>query len=525
MNTRLRLLSSFLALLASCAATTHTAVTTPVAPTKAVDDRIHVVVLHTNDVHGQVLPRKATWLKRDPAPMVGGLPRAGAMVRELRVKAEAAGAVVFVVDSGDWYQGTPEGLLDDGAGFARALALVGYDAMCVGNHDFDHGVPNLVNILKETHVPAVAANLDEKATGKPVDWVVPWRIVERGGLRVAFVGLVTPITPEITHPDAQKIEFVDPAKALTRAQEQLKGKADWIVPLTHLGVDGDKELATAHPELGLIVGGHSHTFLRNGERAGTTLIVQSGSKVSAVGRVDLWLDRETKRVVESKSTLIDLDEEPKPEFVNKPLEDVCKTLVTRTEERMKQPLGELTAAATTPGKGELVSSTMGNLVTDALRAHARSDVAIMNRGGIRAGMQAGTVTRRDVFEVMPFDNNVTVLKMTGAEVEQMVRNAVEGKAHSGIEVSGIVIEYSLVGDAKKLGRVSMGGAPLDPTRVYRVAMNSFMADGGDAYIAKVAPGDKRTDDVALIRDVLEELFVNRGKVTPATDNRYVVTKP
>jgi len=521
MNTRLGFLSSFLVLLSACASTTHTAVT----PTRPADERVHVVVLHTNDVHGQVLPRKATWLKRDPAPMVGGLPRAAGLVAELKAREEKGGAVVFVVDAGDWYQGTPEGLLDDGAGFVRALGLVGYDAMCIGNHDFDHGVPNLVNLLRETHVPAVAANLDEKSSGNPVDWVVPWRIVERGGLRVAFVGLVTPITPEITHPDAQKIEFVDPAKALSRAQERLKGKADWIVPLTHLGVDGDKALATAHPELSLIVGGHSHTFLKNGERVGSTLIVQSGSKVSALGRVDLWLDKTTKKVVESKSTLIDLDAEATPEFVNKPVEDVCKSLVARNEERMKEVLGELTAAAATPAKGDLVSSTMGNLVTDALREHARSDVAIMNRGGIRAGMQAGKVTRRDVFEVMPFDNNVTVLKMTGAEVVQMVRNALEGKAHSGIEVSGIVVEYASVGDARKLVRVLAGGAPLDPAKVYRVAMNSFMADGGDAYIEKAPAGEKRTDDVTLIRDVLEQWFVHKKQVTPATDNRYVVSKP
>lgn len=531
MNTRLRpralaaLLSGFLALahLTGChAPAEHAAVADPAMPAA---ERVHVVVLHTNDVHGQVLPRKATWLKRDPAPMVGGIERVSALVRRLEAEERARGARVFVVDAGDWCQGTPEGLLDDGAGFAHALALVGYDAMCVGNHDFDHGVPNLVNLLRETRLPAVAANLIEKSTGKPVDWVVPWRIVEDGGMRVAFVGLVTPITPEITHPDAQKIEFADPVRTLASVREQLKGKADWIVPLTHLGVEDDRALAKGHPDLALIVGGHSHTFLKNGERVGDTLIVQAGSKASAVGRVDLWLDPTTHAVLESKAALIDLDAEPAPEFVDAALAETCRKLVTRTEERMKEVLGTLTASAATPGRGKLASSTMGNLVTDALRAHARSEIAIMNRGGIRAALSAGPITRRDVFEVMPFDNNVTVLKLTGEEVVAFVRNAVEGKAHSGIEVSGIVIELTRNDDERKLSRVLVNGAPLEPTKVYRVAVNSFMADGGDAYIAKVPPGEKRTDDTALVRDVLEELFVNQKTVTAATDERYVVKQP
>lgn len=489
------------------------------------EGRIHVVVLHTNDVHGQVLPRKATWLKRDPAPMVGGLPRVAAYVNSVKRAAEQNGEIVFVVDAGDWFQGTPEGLLDDGLTFVRALGLVGYDALCVGNHDFDHGIPNLVSILKDTKIPAIAANLDDKKTSKPVEWVAPWRIVERGGIRIAFVGLVTPLTPEISHPDTRTLDFVEPSKAFARAHGQLAGKADWIVPVTHLGVDADKQLAKAWPELALIVGGHSHTFLKEGAREGSTLIVQSGSKVSSVGRVDVWFDKATKKVVESKSKLIDLEAEPDPKFASHALDDLCASLVARTEVRMKEVVGELTAPAER-SKDPLASSTLGNLLSDAVRAQGRADVGLMNRGGIRADMQKGPITRRDVFEVMPFDNNIVVLKMTGQELEGMVRNAIEGKAHSGIEVSGISIEV-IVGanDARTLTGLRIGGEKIETARVYRVAMNSFMADGGDAYIERAQPGEKRTDDVMLLREMLENMFVNKGRVTPPTDNRYVVTKP
>jgi 5'-nucleotidase/UDP-sugar diphosphatase len=506
------------------------------ATARAGDDRIHVVVLHTNDLHGQVLPRKATRIKRDPAPMIGGLPRVAAYVNRVKAEAEKNGEIVFVVDAGDWFQGTPEGMVDDGAGFVRALALVGYDALCIGNHDFDHGIPNLVTMLKTTSLPAVAANLDDKKTQKPVEWVPQFRIVERGGLRVAFVGLVTPATPEITHPDAKTLDFIATSVALDRVMKDLKGKVDCIVPLTHEGVDDDKKLAAAHPELDLIVGGHTHTFLRtleegskkvkeDGIRAGNTLIVQTGSKAEAIGRVDLWLDKATKKVLESKEKLIDLDEEPKPEFVNAAVMKACDELSARNDARMKEVIGTLTATAE-KAKDPLASSAMGNLLSDALRAYAVADVGLMNRGGIRTELQAGPITRRDVFEVMPFENNIVVLKLTGAELESLVRNAVEGKAHSGIEVSGMTIQVLVdAAGTRKLTGIHVGDKPADPTKIYRVAMNSFMADGGDLYIEKVPPGEKRTDDVALMRDVIEKLFVDKKTVTAATDNRYVVAKP
>jgi len=127
---------------------------------------------------------------------------------------------------------------------------------------------------------------------------------------------------------------------------------------------------------------------------------------------------------------------------------------------------------------------------------------------------------------MPFDNNVVVLKMTGSELEGLVRNAIEGKAHSGIEFSGITVQVLVDASGKrKLTGVRVGDKPVDAAKVYRVAMNSFMADGGDKYIEPAPPGDKRTDDVALMRYVLEKLFVDKKNVTAATDNRYVVAKP
>lgn len=483
-------------------------------------ERLHVVVLHTNDVHGQTLPRERK------GETFGGLARLAAKVNELRDEAQAAGDVLFVVDGGDWFQGTPEGVVDGGKAFVEALAAIGYDAMCVGNHEFDFGVPNLRAILDEAQVPAVCANLIDRKTGERVPWVAPWRIVERGGLKVAFVGACTTHTPEMTHPDAREIEFQAAGDALERALAELAGKADLVVPLTHLGVKEDAALAARFPSLPLIVGGHSHTRLHEGQRVGTTLIAQAGTKAEVLGRVDLWIDRDTKRVVESKAMLVELRDEAKPGSVNESVVELARELVAKSEERMKVVVGELTGPLVR-SKDPLKSSAAGNFVADALREHAVCDVGMMNRGGIRIDLDAGPITRRNLFEFLPFENNVTVLTMSGAELWSFVARAVEGQAHSGIEVSGlrIVVEVDAA-KQRKVVALEVGGAPLDRAKSYRVAMNSFMADGGDAFLESRIEGERRVDDAILMRDVAEKVFVARKRIEPRADDRYEVrSKP
>ena len=220
----------------------------------APDDPLHIIVLHTNDVHGQVQPRPALWLSQEAPPPVGGLRRLASTVRRVRAEGERTGAGVLVVDAGDWFQGTPEGLVDHGRAFVRAMLAVGYDALCVGNHEFDHGLPHLLGLLADFRVPALCANLFEP-DGERVEWVAPWKVVEVVGIRVGLVGLLTPGTPHITHADAGRLRFADPVAELRRARVELADDVDWILPLTHLGLDGDIELALAFPDLPLIVGG------------------------------------------------------------------------------------------------------------------------------------------------------------------------------------------------------------------------------------------------------------------------------
>lgn len=487
-------------------------------------DSLHVVLLHTNDVHGQVQPRPATWLDRDDPPSIGGLPRIAAYVTEVRREAEAEGAGVLLVDGGDWFQGTPEGLIESGQAYLHAVSKVGYDGMAVGNHEFDHGVPPLARMIAGFELPALSANVYLEEGGERVPWCRPWRVVEVAGLRVGIVGLVTPTTPSITHRDASALHFQDPGEALAAARAELGDGVDWVLPITHLGVQGDRRLAKAHPDLPVIVGGHSHTYLKDGVLQGDTLILQSGSKGSAVGRLDLWFDAETRELERTSYRLVDLLEEPAADMRNAELDEICEALVRQSEEAMGEVVGELLEPLVRDFR-RTRSSPAGNLITDVMRASLEADLAVQNRGGIRCDLDKGPVTRRHLFELQPFGNHAVLLEVSGADLLGLLRASVEGTAHTGLEVSGATVLWreDEDGDAVLVG-LEVGGEPVDAERDYRLATNNFLAGGGDGYDLLKEQRVVR-EDPRLLRELLEAHFRAVERVELPKDDRYRRTTP
>jgi 5'-nucleotidase len=480
---------------------------------------LHIVVLHTNDLHGQALPREATWIDREAPPKRGGLARLAGEIRMREAELSESGAVVLVVDGGDWYQGTPEGMVGDGMDFVQLLSHIEYDAMCVGNHEFDHGVPHLTKLLEETGVPGVIANVRNRQTGARVKWAQPYRIVESGGIRIALVGLLTVDTPTITHEDARELDFVDPRRELSVVMadlDQLSDPVDLVIPVTHLGVDIDIELAAAHPEVPLIVGGHSHTTLKEGLRRGDTLIVQTGCKATALGRVDLYLDPVTFEVVNSSAQLIELPADE--ERTDAELATACEKLASVSAEEMDTLVGQL-AGPLRRGRGT-ESSTAGNWITDAMRARASADVAIQNRGGIRRNLDAGPVLRRDLFEVLPFGNTLTTMNLTGAELVEAMKAALLDKRHSGVEFSGMTVLWKMDGEDVAFAGLLVGETPVNLTSTYRLATNSFLAGGGDSYLPAIAREESKVDTGIIMRELCEDaLSKGHGEVIPS-ENRY-----
>ncbi|MEZ5980161.1 MAG: bifunctional UDP-sugar hydrolase/5'-nucleotidase [Planctomycetota bacterium] len=477
---------------------------------------IHLVVLHTNDVHGQALPRRATWIE-DRELWVGGLERVAAYVA--KVRAEQGDDGVLLLDGGDWFQGTPEGRVRGGRDFVELLARLDYDAMALGNHEFDLGIEPLLALLLETEVPSVCANL--YADGERVGWVRPYRLVERCGLEIAVVGLISPVTPDITNKDARRLDFRDPLREFDRAAKELPAGVDLVIPLTHDGLELDRALAAHRPDLPLIVGGHSHTYLRDGVLVGDTRIVQAGDKATVVGRVDLDIDPVTKKVLRSRSRLIELDEDPDPKYRDPELAAGIERLRERTDREMSVVVGSLAVEPGAPSP--YTSSALGNWIADAMRAYTRADVGVHNRGGIRSSLAKGPVTRRNLFEVLPFANTVVSFELTGAELLDCMTKAVENRPTVRIEVSGMEIDVELREEGRiGVRAIRVGGAPIDPERRYRVATNSFLADGGDSIFRFDRELDT-LDTGSLIREVLE-LDLANGPFTPPADARIDVRR-
>jgi len=501
----------------------------PAAEAVVGSQSIHLVVLHTNDIHGQVIPRPT-----------GGILQLSAQLRAIRSELALDGIEPILLDGGDWFQGTPEGALDKGLGFSQALALLGHDAVCVGNHEFDHGLEVLGEILARTGLPAVLANVRDPATGALIPGVDSALIIERAGLRIAIVGLLTPATPEISHADTRTLLFEDPVARLGAVLDELRASVDLVIPLTHLGVIGDMALARAFPELPLIVGGHSHTTLVRGLREGTVQIVQAGDKARFLGRVDLWLDGEGN-ALRSEASLIAITKGAGGGLPDPSVSDASARLLERSSQEMEEVVGRLEMPLRR-ARG-LRSSTAGNLICDVMRERAGADVALQNKGGIRAVLEAGVVTRRDLFEILPFGNTLVILDLPGSVLHEAVRRAVEGTTHSGLECSGmrIAVSRSPSGEANLRG-IQIGGKPLEPARVYRVATNSFLASGGDAYLdvghdsvgngsGDGAGGVDRPEQTGgrnmtmldtglILRGMLEDAFRIQGSLRADPENRY-----
>jgi 2',3'-cyclic-nucleotide 2'-phosphodiesterase (5'-nucleotidase family) len=250
--------------------------------------------------------------------------------------------------------------------------------------------------------------------------------------------------------------------------------------------------------------------------------VQAGSKASAVGRVDMLFDPANNQVRDATAKLVDLLDEPAAKDRNAKVEEICARLAAQSSDELKQVVGELTGPIR-GGKGPF-STIAGNWIADMLRARTGADVAFHNRGGTRAEIEAGPVTRRQVFEILPFDNDVVTVTLTGAQLESCVRGSVEGTTHTGLDYSGLRAFVRVTTNGAKtaleLDHIEVGGKPLEHDGKYRVATNSFLAGGGDGF-DDLAKAPERVEDPILLRDMAVEEFQRTGQLTPPSDARIV----
>jgi 5'-nucleotidase len=478
---------------------------------------VSLTILHTNDTHGHLLPfsypdsaasgRELQGLRTYKD--IGGIARRATLVRRVRAEQKARGIETWLVDAGDYSDGTPFSTEYHGEADVAAMNAVGYDFGTIGNHEANNSFAQLGRLIAQTKYTLVCANAIERATGKPL--LPPFVIRKVGPVRVAIFGLLTKETA--TYPAAKEgFDVIGEIAAAKQTVAALRGQADIILLISHAGEETDERLAAEVPEIDVIVGGHSHTRLPSGElvwhsqdlkasSVNGTVIVQAHQWGGELGRLDLLFAKDATgawRVDRYRARLIpvtaDIPEDPGVAAV---VDQFWKPIAPRYAEVIGQAGGEFS------GRGDDLAEY--NLMSDALRESAHADFAVENMGGVRAPLLKGAVTRADLVMLDPFNNTVVTFKATGKEVRQILQRYAPA-------VSGI--RYRL--ENKVLAEATIGGAPIDDDRTYTGVTNSYFA----GYAIKGATDIQDTKKPRL--DVLIQYIREKGTIRPAYDGRRIV---
>jgi 5'-nucleotidase/UDP-sugar diphosphatase len=464
-----------------------------------------IILLHTNDLHGAVEP--------DEAEGRGGLVNLVSLIDDIRAEAPDQ---TLLVDAGDSFQGTYVSNSTYGEVVMAAMNVARYDAWTLGNHEFDWGQEPLRARIDQAEFPALAANVLDAGTGQVWDAVAPYTLVHAGRATIAVLGLTYPETPAINKPqNVAGLDFRGAEETVRRYLPELEDQADLFVVLSHLGYDGDVALARAVDGIDVIIGGHSHVFLERPQVVNGTIVVQAGAKGQALGRLALTVDLETGVVVDHTRRDVLLPVRDGVAEVNEAVKALVDAALAAAAETMNQPIGETAVALEPEYEGEFA---LGNLVVDAMLATdidgQAADIAMHNNGGIRAGLPKGPITYGQLYAVLPFDNQLMALDLTGAQVLRILEHSVAERA-GAMQVAGMTFRFSMSKPAgQRVREATVGGDPLDPERVYRVVTIDYLAAGGDgqeAFLEATNPAYGDTEVWAVAEYIRAHSPVHPGR--------------
>ena len=465
---------------------------------------LKLTILHTNDHPGRF------WTNADGE---GGLAARKTLIDRVRAEVATAGGHTLLLDGGDVNTGVPESDLQDAEPDFKGMALLGYDAMAVGNHEFDKPPAVLARQRQWIGFPMLSANIYKD--GRRL--FEPYRFFDRGGYRIAVIGLTTDDTAKMVLPDnIAGIRFRKPIDEAAELVPQLRGRADMLIAATHMGhypdgqrgvnAPGDVEMARAVAGLDLVVGGHSQNPVcmaaenqRNNaylpgtpcapDRQNGTWIVQAHEWGKYLGRADFIIDAGQVRLVayqlipvNLKQRLPDGQRTPYTELVpeDPAMRAFLQPFQAAGQGQLTVPVGLSDGVLDGDrSRARQQPVALGVLIATAMMDRTGADLALINSGGVRDSLPAGQITYRDVLKVQPFANTVGVATLTGAELLDYLGAAAKMTPGSGGYPQTAGLRWRIQGD--KVVDAQVGGQPIDRARRYRLALNNFTAIGGDGY--------------------------------------------
>lgn len=502
-------------------------------------------VLHTNDNHGRF------WSNSDGEY---GMSARKTLIDQIRAEVSSNGGETLLLSGGDINTGVPESDLQDAVPDFIGMNEIGYDAMAVGNHEFDNPLAVLDSQRSIANFPMLAANIYKKDGTRYFD---AYKVFDVNGVKIAVIGLTTEDTAKIGNPEfIGDLDFKDPKEEIVKVIAEIKEakSADLIFATTHMGhyadaangsnAPGDVAMARAlaKGDLQAVIGGHSQNpvcmepgtnnydaeftpgadctpDMQNG-----TYIMQAHEWGKYVGRADFeYFNGEMHLVsyklipVNLKKSVTDAAGVKTKVLVADAIEEdaALKELLKYYQDQGSAKLGEV--IATTDGllDGERANvrnmqTNLGRLLADAQRTKVNADIGVMNSGGVRASIQAGNISYRDVLTVQPFGNMVTLSTMTGAEVTEYLNTVASFQRGSGAYAQITGVKMTVDCTAQTVAISEINGKDYSATDSYSFTVPSFNAAGGDGY-PKLNPVQTGYVDA----EVLYTFFKDKGTIVAA----------
>ena len=460
-------------------------------------------IYHTSDTHGFFFPRNG----------VGGFAALQSVLKK-------GPKNYLLLDSGDFANGTVETSRSKGLKAAQIMNKMGYDATTLGNHEFDFKAANFPAIVEALDFPMLAANFFEEGTQKYPPHISPYTIITRNGVKFAIIGLGnrTPTNP------AKGYYFSKPLVALENALNEVeKQNPDVVIVLAHDSIADDKHgshsyLADVAKQFGgrvnIVMGGHAHKIVQNRNLNGV-LFVESGCYVDFVSKVTVETDDKTGKFVSAKSEII-------PLIVAKVGEDKA---MKKYVESLREPNVDTTLGYTTeilskrPVKDDRLDAPLNDWVADLMAQYAGTQIAIHNNGGTRVDMPAGPITKRDLIDIHPFENTVTVVTVDGRFLKSFIKKGFAPR--SIFTYAGLQINYKKdkKGNIKDI-EIFLDGKPIENKKKYVIATNTYIAGGGSEgrLFAQIPDEQKKLVGPKSIRDLMEDAL-KKGKVSAPQTGR------
>lgn len=504
---------------------------TPIAPAPPMAEEVRIPIMELDGFHGHLLPH----VDPDTPGTVGGAARISG---EIRRKRDEDGEILLL-SGGDFFQGPPISTAFDGQPVVQVMNVDRFDAMTLGNHDFDKGIQVLAERVRDAEFPILGANLLDLRTGAHVSQgrnalsgVREYALKTMKGAKLAVVGLLKQDTPHWTHPDNVKgYAFEDPAKTLDRLVPELMNRENPDILVIHYPLlqhapelarraQEAARTATGHAPFVLVVGGHNYEQYARPVRDGDTMILEGTDRGAHLNEIDLRYDPRTRRVVGHEHDRIAITDDT-------PADPTVKDLVDRYQVRLDEVFEKpVVKALTSLTRERHVDSPLGNLVTDIMRQRSGSDIAFLASGSLKAELPRGILKIKDFVGALPFDNRIVLYDMTGAQIKRVLEESASRKGGDKIlQMSGLQMMYdpaAPVGQRVVAARFH-DDRLIQDDRTYRVAADDFLQAGGDNYtVFAEAPSSAKG---AKIRDLVVEELSRRGTVAARGQTRVMLVPP